>query len=188
MVVGALAGWLLDAGHLKPILIAGTAFEVGGMLLLSLCQSYWQVLLAQGICVGIGSGLLGLTSVAVTPLYFQKKRMIATGIAATGSSLAGIVYPIMMRSLFIRVGFAWAVRSLAFLMLGCLLVCIVIMRLRPHARKPSPLFKASYLRDVPYTFFVLGAYLAPSHQDQCLTSLFSFYANDSLRLRPLLLH
>ena len=57
-----------------------------GMFMLSLCTKYWQVLLAQAFCVGIGSGLLGLTSVAVIPLYFRRKRMIATGIAATGSS------------------------------------------------------------------------------------------------------
>ena len=87
MVVGIFAGWLLDSGHLQLILIAGTALEVLGMFMTSLCSKYWQVLLAQGICVGLGSGLLGLTSVAVIPLYFSSKRMIATGIAATGSSL-----------------------------------------------------------------------------------------------------
>ncbi|KAF2836298.1 MFS general substrate transporter [Patellaria atrata CBS 101060] len=156
MVVGALAGWLLDAGYLRPILIAGTALEILGMFMLSICKTYWQVLLAQGICTGLGSGLLGLTSVAVIPLYFKERRMIATGIAATGSSLAGIVYPLMLRKLFVSVGFPWAVRALAFLMLGCLLVCIAVMHLRPHARKPSPIFQTTNLRDVPYTVFVVA--------------------------------
>lgn len=87
MVIGVFAGWLLDSGHLHLILIVGTTLEVFGMFMTALCSRYWQVLLAQGICVGIGSGLLGLTSVAVIPLYFSSKRMIATGIAATGSSL-----------------------------------------------------------------------------------------------------
>lgn len=87
MVVGVFAGWFLDAGYLQPLLLAGSFLEVFGMFMTSLCTKYWQVLLAQGICVGLGSGLLGLTSVAVIPLYFSKKRMIALGIAATGSSL-----------------------------------------------------------------------------------------------------
>lgn len=66
------------------------------MFMLSLCTKYWQILLAQAFCVGIGSGLLGLTSVAIIPLWFRKKRMIATGIAATGSSLGrqAVVVPI----------------------------------------------------------------------------------------------
>ena len=86
MLIGAGAGWLLDAGYLHFILIGGTLMTTLGMFMLSLCTRYWQILLAQAFCVGIGSGLLGLTSVAVIPLYFRRKRMIATGIAATGSS------------------------------------------------------------------------------------------------------
>lgn len=87
MFVGVLGGWFLDAGYLQTLLIVGSFLEVFGMFMTSLCTKYWQVLLAQGICVGLGSGLLGLTSVGVIPMYFSKKRMIATGIAATGSSL-----------------------------------------------------------------------------------------------------
>ena len=86
MVIGVCAGWLIDAGYLQFILIGGTFMTTLGMFMLSLCTKYWQILLAQAFCVGIGSGLLGLTSVAVIPLYFRKKRMLATGIAATGSS------------------------------------------------------------------------------------------------------
>ena len=92
MLVGVFAGWFLDSGHLHLLLILGTFFEVFGMFMTSLSTTYWQVLLAQGICTGLGSGLLGLTSVAVIPLYFRKKRMIATGIAATGSSLGEYIY------------------------------------------------------------------------------------------------
>lgn len=87
MLIGVCAGWLLDAGYLRFILVCGTAMTSLGLFMLSLCTQYWQILLAQAFCVGIGSGLLGLTCVAVIPLYFQKRRMIATGIAATGSSL-----------------------------------------------------------------------------------------------------
>lgn len=87
MIVGVFAGWFLDAGHLKTLLALGTFLEIFGMMMTSLSTKYYQILLAQGICVGLGSGFLGLTSVAVIPLYFSKRRMIATGIAATGSSL-----------------------------------------------------------------------------------------------------
>ena len=86
MLIGVFAGWLIDGGYLKFILIVGTTMTTLGMFMLSLCTKYWQILLAQAFCVGIGSGLLGLTSVAVIPLYFRRKRMLATGIAATGSS------------------------------------------------------------------------------------------------------
>ncbi|KAL8884310.1 MAG: hypothetical protein Q9215_007612 [Flavoplaca cf. flavocitrina] len=86
MLIGVCAGWLIDAGYLQFILATGTIMTTLGMFMLSLCTKYWQILLAKAFCLGIGSGLLGLTSVAVIPLYFRKKRMVATGIAATGSS------------------------------------------------------------------------------------------------------
>ncbi|KAJ5173657.1 MFS general substrate transporter [Penicillium coprophilum] len=154
MVIGVFAGWFLDAGHLQPLLIIGTFLEIFGMFMTSLCTEYWQILLAQGICVGLGSGLLGLTSVAVIPLYFSEKRMIALGIAATGSSLAGIIYPIMMRRLFVSAGFPWAVRALAFLMLGCLVVCCAIMRLRPRPPQSTSLVDFKHIRDPSYMAFV----------------------------------
>ena len=93
MLVGIFAGWLIDAGYLQAILVSGTFLEFSGTLMTSFCTRYWQVLLAQGICVGLGSGFLGLASVAIIPLYFSRKRMIATGIAATGSSLGKSANP-----------------------------------------------------------------------------------------------
>lgn len=53
----------------------------------SLCTQYWAVMLAQGICVGLGSGCLFVPSVAILPQYFTTKKAFANGIAASGSSL-----------------------------------------------------------------------------------------------------
>lgn len=92
MIVGIFTGWLLDAGYLRPILLTGTCPEVLGIMMLSLSTQYWQILLSQAVCTELGSGLLGLTSVAVTSLYFSSRRMIATSIAATGSSLGMVAH------------------------------------------------------------------------------------------------
>ncbi|KAK2016346.1 major facilitator superfamily transporter [Colletotrichum eremochloae] len=156
MLIGVCAGWLLDAGYLRFILICGTTMTSLGLFMLSLCTQYWQILLAQAFCVGIGSGLLGLTCVAVIPLYFRRRRMIAIGIAATGSSLAGIVYPIMGRRLITSIGFPWAVRVFAFIVTGSLLVCIAIMRLRPNLKRRGALFRLKHFQDIPYVAFCIG--------------------------------
>ncbi|TDZ39635.1 MFS transporter asaE [Colletotrichum spinosum] len=156
MLIGVCAGWLLDAGYLRFILICGTTMTALGLFTLSLCTAYWQILLAQAFCVGMGSGLLGLTCVAVIPLYFKKRRMVATGIAATGSSLAGIVYPILERRLIAAVGFPWAVRVFAFIVSGSLLVCIAIMRLRPNLKRRGALFRLKHFHDVPYITFCIA--------------------------------
>ncbi|EFQ31147.1 major facilitator superfamily transporter [Colletotrichum graminicola] len=156
MLIGVCAGWLLDAGYLRFILICGTTMTSLGLFTLSMCTQYWQILLAQAFCVGVGSGLLGLTSVAVIPLYFRRRRMIATGIAATGSSLAGIVYPILARHLIASIGFPWAMRVFAFIVTGSLLVCIAIMRLRPNHKRRGALFRLKHFQDIPYVAFCIA--------------------------------
>lgn len=53
----------------------------------SLVDATRQVILAQGLAVGIGLGGMLLPGVAVMPQYFIQRRAFATGIAAAGSSL-----------------------------------------------------------------------------------------------------
>ena len=54
--------------------------------MLSLCHEYWEALLAQAFCVGLGAGCLFVPSVAILPTYFTTKIALAVGIAASGSS------------------------------------------------------------------------------------------------------
>jgi len=46
--------------------------QLCGIFLTSWCKTYWQVLLAQGVCVGIGNGLVFVPSVALASTYFFK--------------------------------------------------------------------------------------------------------------------
>ena len=50
-------------------------------------------MLAQGLIVGLGFGCLFVPSVAIIPGYFSKKRALAVGIAASGSSV-GMEYSV----------------------------------------------------------------------------------------------
>ena len=93
MFVGVLSGRLLDAGYLRTQLCAGIFFEVLGMMLASVSTHYWQILVSQGIFVGLGAGLLYLPSVAVPAQYFSSKIMLATGLVATGSSMGTSPFP-----------------------------------------------------------------------------------------------
>ena len=52
------------------------------------------------------------------------------GIMFSGSSLGGVCFPFMLKRLFDSIGFAWAVRSLAALMFGCLVVANFFTRSR----------------------------------------------------------
>jgi MFS family permease len=97
MLIGVLSGRLLDAGYMRAQLCAGIFLEVFGMILASVSTKYWQLLVSQGICVGLGSGLLYLPSVAVPAQHFSSKVMLATGLVATGSSMGTSPFPRVYR-------------------------------------------------------------------------------------------
>ncbi|WEW55598.1 hypothetical protein PRK78_001029 [Emydomyces testavorans] len=86
LFVGALTGPVYDAGYSRELIIGGSFFLVFGQMMLSLCKEYWQVLLTQGFCIGIGSGLLCVPSTAILSQYFTTKLATAVGITAAGSS------------------------------------------------------------------------------------------------------
>jgi len=87
MVVGAVAGPIYDAGYFRELLIGGSVMLVLGQMMLSLCKEYWQVLLAQAFCIGIGCGALFVPSVAILSTYFTTRLATAMGLAAAGSSV-----------------------------------------------------------------------------------------------------
>ena len=87
LLVGAITGPLYDAGHFRFLLTTGTFLLVAGHMMLSLCKQYWQVLLAQAFCVGLGPGFLFVPSVAILSTYFRRKIATSIGLAAAGSSL-----------------------------------------------------------------------------------------------------
>jgi MFS transporter, MCT family, aspergillic acid transporter len=70
--------------------------------------------------------------------WFDKKRGLAYGIATSGSSFGGVILPIMISRLIPQIGFPWAMRAAAFMVLGMLVFAnaTVASRLPPD---PKPL-------------------------------------------------
>ena len=91
LIVGSFTGPIFDRGYLRALLITGSFGVVFGHMMLSLCTTYWQTLLAQGFVIGLGGGCLYIPSIALLPGYFNTKLGLAIGLAASGSSMGGVV-------------------------------------------------------------------------------------------------
>ena len=59
------------------------------IMMLSLSTSYYQVFLSQGLCLGIGSGILYVPSLALVAASFTTKRALAVTMVTAGSSISG---------------------------------------------------------------------------------------------------
>ncbi|KAF5986912.1 major facilitator superfamily transporter [Fusarium coicis] len=111
--LGPIVGIIFDRYGPRPLIIGGTIFHVFGLMMASLAKTYYQFLLSQGVCSAIG----------VACLY------------SPGSSVGGVIFPIMITRMIERNGYPWALRTAAFLILG--LQVIACLTVRPR-QKPVP--------------------------------------------------
>ncbi|KAK5172835.1 uncharacterized protein LTR77_002955 [Saxophila tyrrhenica] len=155
-IISTFSGRALDAGLFIPTFILGSFFQVLGIFMNSLCKEFWQILLAQGLCTGIGSGILFTPSLGLITTYFSKKRGLAVAIVTTGNSLGGAIYPVIVRQLLPKIGFAWTVRVIGFMNLACLCIGLAFMRPRLPPRKTGPLVEWRAFTEVPYALAVVG--------------------------------
>lgn len=136
----------------------GTILQLLGVFMTSLCTKYWQLFLAQGICTGIGSGLLFCPTLALIPTYFTKNRAIAIGIAASGTTTGGMMLPGIVEAALPRIGFGWTVRVLGFVMLAFQLIALALARTRIPPRKTGPLVELSAFKEPQYLLFAIGIF------------------------------
>lgn len=156
LFVAALTGPIYDAGYFRALLLFGSFMLVLGQMMLSLAHAYWQVLLAQAFCIGIGTGALFVPSIAILSTYFSTRIGMAIGISASGSSFGGVIYPIMFHKLLPRLGFAWTTRILGFVILATMLIPNLVMRVRVLPPKSRSLFDLPAFLIPAYSIQVAG--------------------------------
>jgi MFS family permease len=106
LTIGILSGRLLDAGFFIPTFFVGIVVQVLGIFLMSISTQYWQLFLTQGVLSGIGAGIYFTPAISLVNTYFDKRRGLAVGLATAGNSAGGIVYPLIVRELIPKLGFA----------------------------------------------------------------------------------
>ncbi|KAG0646092.1 Aspyridones efflux apdF [Hyphodiscus hymeniophilus] len=158
LLIGIATGPMYDAGYFRALVATGSFLVVFGMMMTSLCTEYWQIMLAQALCIGVGCGCLFVPSVAIVSTYFSTKKALATGIAAAGSSLGGVLYPIVFHKLQPTIGFGWATRVVAFIMLGTLSISLSVMRTRILPAQKRAIWDLSAFKEAPFVFFTLSIF------------------------------
>jgi len=121
----------------------GTVVYVFGLFMVSLSSEYYQFLLSLGVVSSLGSSAVFNASLSCLSSWFLRRRGAALGIVASGSSLGGVVLPIMMTKMTQSVGFPWAMRAVAFLFLGLLTIACFTVKSRLPPR-PRPLVLTEY--------------------------------------------
>ncbi|KAK3990677.1 riboflavin transporter MCH5 [Cladorrhinum sp. PSN332] len=158
-ILGGLTGPIFDRIGVKVIQV-GTVFYVLSIMLTSLGTKYWHFMLTQGVLGGISASLIQVPSFALVSQYFDRKRAAALGIVVSGSSIGGIVFPIILSNLLdgSSVSFAWSVRILGFIVIPFLLFFCVVVRARLPPRE-SQFFIGKAWTEPKFVLLVLSIFL-----------------------------
>lgn len=127
---GLQIGPIFDAHGPKLLCIAGSVLLCASNLLLGSCTQYWHFFLVFGVLGGLGTSLIFTPAFAAVSHFFLEKRGNATGIAAAGGSLGGVIFPLALQRLLPSVGFAWATRVIGFIDVFCCIVLCILIRSR----------------------------------------------------------
>lgn len=123
-------------GHKVTSPLGIVIFAIGSISF-SFSKVYYQFLLSY-IVTAIGLSCVLVTNVGVISHFFHKNRAAALGIAFSGGAIGGIIYPLILRSLFPKIGFGWSMRVIAFLILGLFTASYILIKDRTaeiHALK-----------------------------------------------------
>lgn len=122
--------------------------------------AYYQFLLSFGVLGGISSSLIFTPSLSAIGHWFCKRRAFATGVACSAGGIGGIVFSLIILYLTPRIGFPWAIRVIAFLSLGLLIIANICLRKRiPPIAKPKLYIDFGLFKDMNFSVTVVAIFL-----------------------------
>jgi MFS family permease len=128
---GILMGRLSDRHGIGVPAAVGAIAQALGYAVASLATDVWQFTLAQGLLVGVASSTSFAPIIADTSLWFTRRRGIAVAIIASGSYLAGTVWPPVVQHLIDMGGWRWAYQVIAAFCAATMVPLALALRRRP---------------------------------------------------------
>ncbi|QGA21467.1 hypothetical protein EYB26_009178 [Talaromyces marneffei] len=125
-----VTGRILDMFGAVVMLWLGSTTTVFSIMMISICKEYWQFILAQGVLLGVGNTLLVCPAIALVGQSFKKKLAFALGVTIAGSSLGGVIWPVVVHALLQKpsIGFGWTLRIAGFIMIPILIFSCMFSR------------------------------------------------------------
>lgn len=157
---GLQIGPIFDAHGPKVLVIVGSVLLCASSFLLGLCTKYWHFFLCFGVLGGLGTSLIFTPAFAAVSHFFLVKRGNATGIAAAGGSLGGVIFPLALQRLLPSVGFAWATRIVGFVnVFACVVMCLLIRSRLPPKPGQSVMPDFRIFRQKSYLLLTIGIFM-----------------------------
>ncbi len=91
IIFAILGGWALDKYGPRIIILLMGLFTGLSLLLTSQTNSSWQLFITYSLLLSIGTGAINIVILSTVSRWFDKKRGLALGIAASGIGLGQVI-------------------------------------------------------------------------------------------------
>ncbi|KAJ7031264.1 MFS general substrate transporter [Mycena alexandri] len=158
--IAILMGRLFDNGWFALPAACASVALVTLTILTGQCTEFWHFLLCQGFAIGAACGVIFGPTLAIVSHWFKRRRSTALGIVAAGSSVGGLIIPIMVQKLIPQIGFPWTVRVVALMLLfttGIMNLCLR-RRLAP-VKTSGGIFNWKAFKYKPFSLYTLAVFV-----------------------------
>ncbi len=134
ILLAPLLGSVIDKGQAR-LLFSGAALLLGlELLLISFAGSVWVFVAVFALTTPLVSTMLGPVGTnTVVARWFARQRARALGILAMGTSIGGLLVPLLLQTLIDNLGWREACRWMALLVPVLLVPCVMlVIRNRPE--------------------------------------------------------
>jgi MFS family permease len=158
---GPFYGRIVDTYGPTPVLYPCAILCVFALCMTSLAKEYYQILLVQGFAFGIGSGGVFTAATVSVGQWFVRRRGLALGVVASGSSVGGVIFPVLLQKGIENVGFDGAIRYTALLIGVLLAMSCFLVQARLPRKKWDPNVKwldLALFKQMEFAYFTTGAF------------------------------
>lgn len=130
LVLGIIAGPLIDYFGIRPLAAPALVLSTLLYFVMAECTHYWHFMLCLGVLGGVGGAVASTLAISAAGKLFVERRGTAIGFALAGASVGGVAIPLLLNATFPRVGWAWSMRILGFIILVLNLIgslCLVLV-------------------------------------------------------------
>ncbi|ONH65162.1 Riboflavin transporter MCH5 [Cyberlindnera fabianii] len=174
---------LINATGLRFMLTMASCFIITSMFGLSSIHQgqLWKSYLFHAVMFPFGASVFFCVLMFMPMEWFKKRRATAVGIAMGGTSIGGIVWPILIKNLVPKIGFNWTVRVIGFMFIPLAIGAVVLTPQRLEDKfvsKPNTMSNSTYSRDklkqLPTTYRLLfQGWIIQATDAQYMTMLFA---------------
>ncbi len=129
IVLGRMAD---RAGIAVPLVVAGLALGLG-FVVAGTAPNLWVFSAAHGVLIGVGAGMGFGPMMADISHWFVKRRGLAVVVVASGSYLAGTVWPLAMNLTMPLIGWRGTYVAMGVVIAATVIPLALLMRRRPSA-------------------------------------------------------